>query len=159
MYTNIYTSTLVIFPFFFPCAFRPPPSFVPGVDGNKKKNLFPSFLPLFGELMRRPSRATQGTRRSGSTCSDTPCFSDFFFFSFPCSFRLSPFFFFSPGVDEKTFMRYAGHEKIWEHLQRHALADLFLDINEYNGGTTGLDAYWADVPILSTPVEKFSGFF
>jgi hypothetical protein len=26
---------------------------------------------------------------------------------------------------------------------RHALADLFLDIDEYNGGTTGLDAYWA----------------
>jgi len=82
------------------------------------------------------------------------CFSSFFFFFFSPSPFPPP-----PGVDEKTFMRYAGHEKIWEHLQRHALADLFLDINEYNGGTTGLDAYWADVPILSTPIEKFSGFF
>ena len=25
---------------------------------------------------------------------------------------------------------------------------------EYNGGTTGLDAYWAGVPILSAPAEK-----
>ena len=35
-------------------------------------------------------------------------------------------------------VRYAGHEKIWQHLHRHALADLFLDNLEYNGGTTGL---------------------
>ncbi|EKX53831.1 hypothetical protein GUITHDRAFT_132875 [Guillardia theta CCMP2712] len=39
---------------------------------------------------------------------------------------------------------------------RHALADVFLDNNEYNGGTTGLDSYWADVPIISAPQEKFS---
>jgi hypothetical protein len=39
---------------------------------------------------------------------------------------------------------------------RHSLADVFLDNNNYNGGTTGLDAYWADVPIVSSPLEKFS---
>ena len=60
------------------------------------------------------------------------------------------------GVNATAMLRYAGHEKIREHLQRHALADLFLDIRDYNGGTTGLDAYWADVPILTAPQEKFS---
>lgn len=53
-------------------------------------------------------------------------------------------------------VRFAGHELIWQHLHRHALADLFLDNLEYNGGTTGLDALWAGVPILSAPLEKFS---
>ncbi|KAJ1472530.1 hypothetical protein T484DRAFT_1914563, partial [Baffinella frigidus] len=61
----------------------------------------------------------------------------------------------SHGVDA-GLVKFAGHELIWQHLHRHALADLFLDNLEYNGGTTGLDALWAAVPILSAPREKFS---
>ena len=54
-------------------------------------------------------------------------------------------------------VRFAGHELIWQHLHRHALADLFLDNLEYNGGTTGLDALWAGVPILSAPAGEVLG--
>ncbi len=46
------------------------------------------------------------------------------------------------------------YDKKVNPMQRHSLADLFLDNLEYNGGTTGLDAYWAGVPILSAPAEK-----
>ena len=94
MYMNIRISVLVIvFLFSFSGACRPAPFFVPGVDGNKKKNPFSFLLPLFKELMRRLSCATHGARRSGSTCSDTPCFSDvffFFFFLFFFALPLSP---------------------------------------------------------------------
>lgn len=43
-----------------------------------------------------------------------------------------------------------------EHLARHKLADLFLDTLDYNGHTTGCDALWAGLPVLTCPGETFA---
>jgi protein O-GlcNAc transferase len=44
-----------------------------------------------------------------------------------------------------------------EHLARHRLADLFLDTLPYNAHTTGSDALWAGLPILTCRGESFAG--
>jgi predicted O-linked N-acetylglucosamine transferase (SPINDLY family) len=41
------------------------------------------------------------------------------------------------------------------HLERHRLADLFLDTRLYNAHTTASDALWAGVPVLTCPGETF----
>jgi len=44
-----------------------------------------------------------------------------------------------------------------EHLARQRLADLFLDTHSYNGHTTGSDALWAGVPLVTWPADAFAG--
>src|SRR5262249_45449627 len=47
--------------------------------------------------------------------------------------------------------------KLSEHLARHRLADLFLDTLPYNAHTTGSDALWAGLPLLTCQGECFPG--
>lgn len=42
-----------------------------------------------------------------------------------------------------------------QHLERHRLADLFLDTRLYNAHTTASDALWAGLPVLTCPGETF----
>jgi predicted O-linked N-acetylglucosamine transferase (SPINDLY family) len=42
-----------------------------------------------------------------------------------------------------------------DHLERLALADLFLDTASYNAHTTASDALWAGLPLLTCPGEYF----
>jgi protein O-GlcNAc transferase len=44
-----------------------------------------------------------------------------------------------------------------DHLARHRLADLFLDTLPYNAHTTGSDALWAGVPVLTCRGNTFAG--
>ena len=44
-----------------------------------------------------------------------------------------------------------------EHLARHSLADLFLDTSPYNAHTTGSDALWAGLPLLTVRGTTFPG--
>ncbi len=44
-----------------------------------------------------------------------------------------------------------------DHLARHRLADLFLDTLPYNAHTTGSDALWAGLPVLTLIGETFAG--
>lgn len=43
-----------------------------------------------------------------------------------------------------------------DHLARQAAADLFLDTSPYNAHTTGSDALWAGLPVLTCPGESFA---
>ncbi|MBD2153422.1 TIGR03032 family protein [Leptolyngbya sp. FACHB-16] len=43
-----------------------------------------------------------------------------------------------------------------EHLDRHPCADLFLDTRYYTAHTTGSDALWAGVPLITIPGETFA---
>jgi predicted O-linked N-acetylglucosamine transferase (SPINDLY family) len=43
-----------------------------------------------------------------------------------------------------------------KHLARMRLADLFLDTRPYNAHTTGGDALWAGLPVLTCPGETFA---
>jgi predicted O-linked N-acetylglucosamine transferase (SPINDLY family) len=60
------------------------------------------------------------------------------------------------GVDPArlVFARWARRP---EHLARQRLADLFLDTHSYNGHTTGSDALWAGVPLVTWPADAFAG--
>ena len=42
-----------------------------------------------------------------------------------------------------------------EYLARYQAADLFLDTHPYNAGTTGSDALWAGLPVLTVQGESF----
>ena len=53
-----------------------------------------------------------------------------------------------------VFARMIPHE---EHLARHPLADLFLDTLPYNAHTTGSDALWAGLPLLTCQGTTFPG--
>jgi protein O-GlcNAc transferase len=44
-----------------------------------------------------------------------------------------------------------------EHLARQNLADLFLDTLPYNAHTTGSEALWVGLPIVTTPGTSFAG--
>jgi predicted O-linked N-acetylglucosamine transferase (SPINDLY family) len=44
-----------------------------------------------------------------------------------------------------------------EYLARYRQADLFLDTQPYNAGTTASDALWAGLPVLTCPGESFAG--
>jgi predicted O-linked N-acetylglucosamine transferase (SPINDLY family) len=50
---------------------------------------------------------------------------------------------------------FAGRLPKAEHLERHRLADLFLDTRIYNAHTTASDALWAGVPVLTCMGEAF----
>ncbi|MBX3598345.1 MAG: tetratricopeptide repeat protein [Rhizobiaceae bacterium] len=43
-----------------------------------------------------------------------------------------------------------------EHLERHKHADLFLDTFNYNAHTTGSDALWMGLPLVTRPGRQFS---
>lgn len=43
-----------------------------------------------------------------------------------------------------------------EYLARYRVADLFLDTTPYNAGTTGSDALWAGLPVLTCPGRAFA---
>jgi tetratricopeptide (TPR) repeat protein len=60
------------------------------------------------------------------------------------------------GVDPQRLVFASRHPKP-EHLARHALADLFLDTYTYNAHTTGSDALWAGVPMLTLSSDSFAG--
>ncbi|TWA97394.1 putative O-linked N-acetylglucosamine transferase (SPINDLY family) [Bradyrhizobium stylosanthis] len=44
-----------------------------------------------------------------------------------------------------------------EHLARHRLADLFLDVLPYNAHTTASDALWAGLPVVTQIGDSFAG--
>lgn len=60
------------------------------------------------------------------------------------------------GVAEERLI-FASRMPLPEHLARHQAADLFLDTLPYNAHTTGSDALWAGVPILTCLGNTFPG--
>jgi predicted O-linked N-acetylglucosamine transferase (SPINDLY family) len=52
---------------------------------------------------------------------------------------------------------FAPRMPLADHLARHRLADLFLDTLPYNAHTTGSDALWAGLPILTCVGPTFPG--
>lgn len=56
------------------------------------------------------------------------------------------------GLDPARLV-FAAHRPHSEHLARQALADLFLDTRCWNAHTTGVDALWAGVPLITCPGE------
>src|SRR5439155_22387602 len=52
---------------------------------------------------------------------------------------------------------FAGRLELDEHLARHRLADLFLDTLPFNAHTTGSDALWAGLPVLTCRGASFAG--
>jgi predicted O-linked N-acetylglucosamine transferase (SPINDLY family) len=52
---------------------------------------------------------------------------------------------------------FAGRVDLAEHLARHRLADLFLDTLPYNAHTTGSDALWVGLPLLTCSGDGFAG--
>jgi protein O-GlcNAc transferase len=60
------------------------------------------------------------------------------------------------GVDPLRLI-FAPRQKKPEHLARHALADVFLDTYTYNAHTTGSDALWAGVPMITRIGDSFAG--
>ena len=52
------------------------------------------------------------------------------------------------GIDPARLV-FAGRATLADHLARHRLADLFLDTLPYNAHTTGSDALWMGVPVVS----------
>jgi predicted O-linked N-acetylglucosamine transferase (SPINDLY family) len=52
---------------------------------------------------------------------------------------------------------FADRMQVADHLARHSCADLFLDTLPYNAHTTGSDALWAGLPILTCVGESFAG--
>ncbi len=60
------------------------------------------------------------------------------------------------GVDPSRII-FAGRLPPPEHLARHRCADLFLDTLPYNAHTTGSDALWVGLPLLTCPGETFAG--
>ncbi len=60
------------------------------------------------------------------------------------------------GIDPIRLV-FAGPLPLDEHLARYRLADLFLDTLPYNAHTTGSDALWAGLPVLTCMGEAFAG--
>jgi protein O-GlcNAc transferase len=52
---------------------------------------------------------------------------------------------------------FAERMDVAHHLARHRVADLFLDTLPYNAHTTGSDALWAGLPLLTCLGESFAG--
>jgi predicted O-linked N-acetylglucosamine transferase (SPINDLY family) len=51
---------------------------------------------------------------------------------------------------------FADKKPLAEHLSRHQLADLFLDTLHYNAHTTGSDALWAGLPVVTYTGTTFA---
>jgi predicted O-linked N-acetylglucosamine transferase (SPINDLY family) len=60
------------------------------------------------------------------------------------------------GIDERRLV-FAQRMPAAEHLARHRLADLFLDTMPYNAHTTGSDALWTGLPMLTCIAGAFAG--
>ncbi len=60
------------------------------------------------------------------------------------------------GIDPARLV-FADRVKLDRHLARHRLADLFLDTLPYNAHTTGSDALWAGLPLLTCRGDSFAG--
>ena len=60
------------------------------------------------------------------------------------------------GIDPSRLV-FAGRVELGEHLARHRLADLFLDTLPYNAHTTGSDALWAGLPLITCYGDCFPG--
>src|SRR6266849_4834058 len=56
------------------------------------------------------------------------------------------------GIDPERLV-FAPHREHSAHLARQRLADLFLDTRCWNAHTTGSDALWLGVPIITSPGE------
>jgi protein O-GlcNAc transferase len=56
------------------------------------------------------------------------------------------------GIDPERLI-FAPHREHSAHLARQRLADLFLDTRCWNAHTTGSDALWSGVPIITLPGE------
>ena len=52
---------------------------------------------------------------------------------------------------------FAKRVPLAEHLARHRLADLFLDLLPYNAHTTASDALWVGLPLLTCLGQTFAG--
>ena len=59
------------------------------------------------------------------------------------------------GVDPERLI-FADRVTPDEHLARQKVADLFLDTLNYNAHTTGSDALWAGLPLVTLPGRQFS---
>ena len=59
------------------------------------------------------------------------------------------------GVDPDRLI-FADRVTPDEHLARQKVADLFLDTLNYNAHTTGSDALWAGLPLVTMPGRQFS---
>lgn len=51
---------------------------------------------------------------------------------------------------------FAGRQKLIKHLSRHEHIDVFLDTSIYNAHTTGSDALWYGVPLVTQPGQTFA---
>ncbi|RTL49721.1 MAG: tetratricopeptide repeat protein [Bradyrhizobiaceae bacterium] len=60
------------------------------------------------------------------------------------------------GVSQNRVV-FAPRAPLPEHLARHRLADLFLDMLPVNAHTTASDALWAGLPVLTRQGEAFAG--
>jgi predicted O-linked N-acetylglucosamine transferase (SPINDLY family) len=60
------------------------------------------------------------------------------------------------GIDPNRLI-FAKRIELSEHINRHKLADLFLDTLPYNAHTTASDALWAGLPILTLKGNTFPG--
>jgi len=60
------------------------------------------------------------------------------------------------GVDPARLV-FAPRVEPEDHLGRHSLADLFLDTLPYNAHTTGSDALWAGLPLITCTGASFAG--
>lgn len=60
------------------------------------------------------------------------------------------------GVDPGRLVFAARVPDRQAHLARHALADLFLDVFPYNAHSTGRDALWAGLPVLTLCGHSFA---
>jgi len=59
------------------------------------------------------------------------------------------------GIDPERLV-FAPHREHSAHLARQRLADLFLDTRCWNAHTTGSDALWSGVPIITFPGEHLA---
>jgi predicted O-linked N-acetylglucosamine transferase (SPINDLY family) len=59
------------------------------------------------------------------------------------------------GVDPDRLV-FAGQKPYREHLERYALADLFLDSSPFNGGATASDALSMGIPVLTCAGDSFA---
>jgi predicted O-linked N-acetylglucosamine transferase (SPINDLY family) len=60
------------------------------------------------------------------------------------------------GVNAERIV-FSKKASLEEHISRHCFADLFLDTLPYNSHTTGSDALWAGLPVLTTLGSTFPG--
>ncbi|MDP3700007.1 MAG: tetratricopeptide repeat protein [Hylemonella sp.] len=61
------------------------------------------------------------------------------------------------GVDRGRVVTTLERLTLPEYLARYRVADLFLDTQPYNAGTTASDALWTGLPVLTCLGESFAG--